>query len=229
MSFEWLDRADNFCSRHLNKDEISPFLSRFENPTFIGSGGYKDVWAIDEEKVLIIHQSREWLSEHQKCKKIWDENKPWSAHEPRVYDAGVLSEGFFWSIMERFKIIETKDWESEIDDALYEIIIQVDNAVYDIFLDRDLLDNGVTVSQLNEDDYAKALELSRAAAFRINLCDQQNEKVVKVADFFGLASDWLERLTDDLSYKTMTERYGDLHSCNLGFRLSDMRPVFFDW
>jgi hypothetical protein len=225
MGYDWIFEGSN-VSPDIPLHEMTKFLERFPNPRYISSGGYKDVWDIGFDRVLAIYQDRNWHSEHKFCQEVWKKKRPWSVHEPVVYEVGELPFGHYYAIIERFDIVTE---ETPMDDELYDIIIQIDNAVYDVLIEKELEDTCCFPSQMTKAKYSSVDHLAKMAVMKTRFGLEYIDKITRVTSELNLSYDWLEVLAEDIVYKSITDRYGDLHSGNLGFRLSDRRPVFFDW
>jgi len=184
---------------------------------------------LGDDKVFIIHNSPHWYNEHRHSQKAWLQNEKWKNHEPRVFEVGSLEPSLFWTIMERLKVIPYKERESQIDDDLYEIIIEVDSSVYNVYNNYYNLKKYKPSRIPTEEIFAESIGISNEAMSNLKFNSEQILKVVSITEAFELKYNWISDLSKDISFKILTDRNGDLHSGNLGFRLCDSLPLFFDW
>jgi hypothetical protein len=220
-------------------DELrfSKDFPKIENPKLLGSGGYKDAWSIGDGKVFVLYQDCYIHRDYEEVYKICNEDKPWKTLEPKMYNMGSVETDdykFYWAIIEEFLMIKEEEYNidnnQEVDEKLSEIIIETEHLCNDILefsSTRARPFKAVDLAFYNEVIGLAWIAYSGKGKKSIkNFCKKEIEIV---ENHFNLNSHWVMQLIENCMFKICTERDTDLHSANLGFRLGDLRPIFFDW
>ena len=192
------------------------------DPKFIDSGCEKDAFDLGN-RVLLLYKDNICRNEQYKTFKLYKDKKFWKYLEPQIFELGEIDidngDTYYFSIMEKF-ITVPYDLDDFFEELCWHFNYKFEHKVEDCV-------DFTNLPQLH------LFHLQSDARRQVNR--DKEYLISKYSDAFEEANklinndDWLYQLAENIIFKVSTDRWSDLHSGNLGFRLTDRRPVFFDW
>lgn len=228
---DWLDKSSDIISKILIENNTS-------KPEFINSGGFSDVWKLDNGRVLKITDFNETdFDRYVAMQEVVHKGFPMAETVPMVYDVIRLPEDHMLVVMEQMYPV-TKFLEApELDyveggnayDALDRLVDEIKrqitlNAGKELtILNRKFLNKDISTDELNyklQDIFRRVIRsLDR------NAIERSKDKISKV---FTFEPGWLEKLVQAQIFGQVISDYEDQAPRNLGIRHNVNQLAFYD-